>query len=190
MGNMDDTVLNPLKEKMQKAIEIVRLDMQTIRSGRATPSLVENITVAVYDGQQKMKLKELATITTSDTRMIVIAPFDPSVVSEVVKGIQEANVGYNPMSEGKIIRISIPPLTEERREEYKKLAKAKAEGGRIMIRQIRHDSMTTLKRMLENEEIDEDTKKRLEKRVQDFTDQFVSEIDALLERKEEELDTI
>ncbi len=187
---MDDTILNSLKDKMQKAIEIVQTDMQTIRSGRATPSLVENIGILVYGGQQKMKIKELATITTSDLRMIVIAPFDPSIVEEVVKGIQEANVGYNPVSEGKIIRISIPPLTEERRDEYKKLAKAKAEGGRIMIRQIRHDSMVQLKRTLEASDIDQDLKKRLEKRVQESTDQFVSEIDALLKHKEEELERL
>lgn len=187
---MDDQILNPLTTKMQKAIEIVRIDIQTIRTGRATPQLVENMQIAVYGGSSKMRLKELATITTSDSRMLVISPFDPSVVSEIVKGIQEANVGYNPMSEGKLIRISIPPLTEERRNEYLKLVRAKGEGGRIMIRQIRHDSMSQLKRMLENNEIDQDNKKRLEKRIQEFTDQFVAEIDALLERKEQELLTL
>lgn len=187
---MDDQILIPVTQKMQKAIEIIRADLQTIRTGRATPQLVENMAIIVYGGSSKMKLKELATITTSDSRMIVISPFDTSVVTEIVKGIQEANVGYNPISEGKLIRISIPPLTEERRNEYLKLAKAKGEGGRIMIRQIRHDGMHELKKMLKASQIDEDNKKRLEKRIQDLTDQFVAEIDALLERKEGELLTL
>lgn len=187
---MDEQILNPLTVKMQKAIEIVRADLQTIRTGRATPQLIENMVISVYGGSSKMKLKELATITASDIRMLVISPFDPSVVNEIVKGIQEANVGYNPQSEGKLIRISIPPLTEERRNEYLKLAKAKGEGGRIMIRQIRHDGMHQLKKMEEADEIDEDNKKRLEKRIQELTDEFVAEVDALLERKEGELLTL
>lgn len=184
---MDDQILAPLQEKMVKALEIVKQDMATIRTGRATPALIENVFVAVYEGTQKMRLKELATITTSDARGLLVSPFDPSITDEIVKGLQEANLGFNPQSEGEIIRIIIPPLTEERRQEYLKLVKTKAEGGRIMIRQVRHEGMNNLKRQLENGEVDEDTKKRLEKRIQELTDEMIVEIDAILKDKEEEL---
>lgn len=184
---MDDQFLAPLQEKMLHALEILRQDLGTVRTGRATPALIENVVIAVYSGTQKMRLKELATITTSDARSLVISPFDPSITEEIVKDLQEANLGFNPQGEGKIIRIIIPALTEERRQEYLKLVKTKAEGGRIMIRQIRHEGMNDLKKKLEGAEIDEDSKKRLEKRIQELTDEMIAEVDAMLKHKEEEL---
>lgn len=184
---MDDQILVPLQEKMLKATEIVRQDMATVRTGRANPQLVENVFVSVYGGSQKLRLKELATITTSDARSLLVSPYDVSIVEEISKGLQEANLGFNPQSEGKLIRIVIPPLTEERRGEYQKLVRTKAEGGRIMIRQIRHEGMNSLKKQLENGEVDEDTKKRLEKRIQQLTDEMIAEIDSILNHKEEEL---
>lgn len=184
---MDDQILVPVQQKMLKALEIFRADLQTVRTGRANPQIIENVVIPVYEGTQNLKLKELATITSTEARLLVISPYDSSVVSEIVKGLQEANLGFNPVSEGKLIRITFPPLTEERRQEYIKLVKAKTEGGRIMIRQIRHEAMAQLKRMLENTEIDEDTKKRLEKRIQELTDEMIAEIDSLLSRKEEDL---
>ncbi len=187
---MDEQFLIPVKDKMLKALEIVRQDMATVRTGRANPQLIENVFIAVYGGSQKLRLKELGTIASLDARMLTVSPFDSSVTDEIVKGIQEANLGLNPVSEGKLVRIAIPALTEERRHEYLKLVKAKAEGGRIMIRQVRHDAMTMLKRQLENTEIDQDSKKRLEKRVQTLTDEMIAEIDSLLERKEQDIMTV
>lgn len=184
---MDDAFLNPLKDKMVKALEIVRQDMATVRTGRANPQLIENVFISAYNGSTNMRLKELATITSGDARMLVVSPFDPTITQEIVKAIQEANIGLNPISEGKIIRIMIPTLTEERRQEYLKLVKAKAEGGRIMVRQVRHDAMSLLKRQLENNGIDEDSKSRLEKRVQEMTDEIIAEVDSLLTRKQEDL---
>src|SRR3972149_4828423 len=129
--------LTDTQSKMQKALEIIRGDLGSIHTGRATPVLVENVVVSVYGGTQKLKIMELGTIATSDSRTLVITPFDPSIIEEMQKGLLEANIGLTPVLEGEIIRISIPSLSEERRQEYIKLAKTKLENGRIMIRQIR-----------------------------------------------------
>lgn len=184
---MDEQFTLALSEKMLKGLDIFRQDLTTVRTGRATPQLVENVTIAAYGGSQKLRIQELATIAVYDARTITISPYDPSITEEIVKGIQEANLGFNPQSEGKIIRIIIPPLTQERRQEFLKLARSKAEGGRIMIRGVRHDAMSSLKRQLENGEIDQDSKKRLEKRIQELTDEMIAQVNSLLEKKEEDL---
>lgn len=173
--------------KMQKALDIIRQDLSTIRTGRATPALVENLVLAVYEGSQKLKLAELATISTIDSRTLLITPFDPSIAEEINRGIQMANVGLTPILEGETIRISIPSLSEERRQEYLKLAKQKLEAGRIMIRQLRHELMSHLKNALEAKEISEDDHARWEKEMQEMTDKFIAEIDELGRKKEEEL---
>lgn len=172
---------------MLKAVEVVKNDLSTVRTGRATPALVEHVEVTVYGGSTKMKVRDVATITAGDAQMLTIQPFDPSTKDEIAKGIQEANIGLNPMVEGEIIRINIPPLSTERREEYLKLAKAKLEGGKVMIRQVRHDDMGKLKRAFEAKEITEDDRKRLEKQIQDVTDDMIAELDRLAELKEKEL---
>jgi len=179
--------LSETQQKMQKALEVIRGDLGTIRSGRATPALVENVVVTVYGGTQKLKLVELATITAGDPRTLVITPFDPSIIEEIYRGLLEANLGLTPVLEGEVIRITIPPLSEERRQEYIKLAKSKLEAGRIMIRQIRHDLMSDLKRAFEEKTLSEDDRRRLEKELQELTDKFIGEIEELGRRKEEEL---
>jgi ribosome recycling factor len=134
-----------------------------------------------------MKVMEMATISATDNRSLVIVPFDPSTREEIIKGIQESNAGLTPISDGEQIRITIPPLTEERRQEYLKLARAKLEAGRIMIRQIRHEEMAKLKRTFEAKDITEDDRKRLEKQYQEITDEMIGEIDRLGDLKEKEL---
>src|SRR4030042_2282141 len=136
-----EQILSPAHEKMRKALEISKNDLSSIRSGRATPALVEHMVIAAYGGSQHLKLMEMATITTMDAKTLGIAPYDPSVIVDIEKGILEANTGLTPVIDGEIIRISIPPLSEERRLEYIKLAKAKLESGRVMIRQIRQEAM-------------------------------------------------
>ncbi len=173
--------------KMQKALDVIRQDLSTIRTGRATSALVENLVLLVYGGSQKLKLAELATISTVDSRTLLITPFDPSITEEINKGLQMANVGLTPILEGEVIRISIPSLSEERRQEYLKLAKQKLEAGRIMIRQLRHELMSHLKNALEAKEISEDDHARQEKEMQEMTDKFIAEIDELGRKKEEEL---
>lgn len=184
---MIEPVTNQARDQMKKAIEITRNDISSIRSGRATPALVEHMVIAVYGGSQRLKMMELATITTMDAKTLVIAPYDPSIIAEIEKGILEANVGLTPVVDGEIVRITIPPLSEERRQEYIKLVRTKLEGGRIMIRQIRHEGMKHLKILETEGTISEDQRKHGEKVVQELTDEMIAEIDTMGERKEAEL---
>lgn len=184
---MIDNILNSTRDRMKKAIEITRTDLSSIRSGRATPALVENIVVSVYGGTQYLKMMELATITTMDAKMIVISPFDPSIITEIQRGIESANVGLTPIIDGEIIRISLPPLSQERRQEYIKLAKTKLEGGRIMVRQVRHDAMKEIAKHETDGTVSEDEKSLGEKRVQELTDEMIAEVDSIGDKKEAEL---
>ncbi len=184
---MIDKLLSQTRDRMRKAFEITQTDLSSVRSGRATPALVEHIVISAYGGSQKLKVMEMATITTMDAKTLVISPWDPSVIGDVEKGILEANIGLTPVVDGEIIRMSIPPLSEERRQEYIKLARAKLESGRIMIRQIRHEAMRDLKKAQDNGDIAEDERKHGEKKVQELTDEMIAEIDALGDRKEQEL---
>lgn len=183
----NDPFISDVKNKMQKAIAVLQEDLGTIRTGRATPALVENVVISTYEGTTNLRVKELATITTDGPRMILIAPFDPNVTRDIERGINSQNLGFNASVDSNLIRISIPPLTSDRREEFIKLANNKIEGGRVMVRQIRHDVMSKLKRDFEAREVAEDEKKRLEREIQDLTDELMAEIEMLREKKEEEL---
>jgi len=176
-----------VRQRMNKALEVIKTDVATIRTGRAHPAIVEHVMITAYDGTAQMRLAEMATISTSDARTILLTPFDPTQVAAIEKGILVANVGLTPVVDGQVLRLTIPSLTEERREEYIKLAKAKIEGGRVMVRQIRHDVMAEVKKKSEAEELNEDEKKHLEKEIQTITDMIMGEIDGLWMRKEEEL---
>lgn len=184
---MIEPILTTTRDRMKKALEVTQTDLSSIRSGRATPALVEHIVIAAYDGTQKLKLMEMATITTMDAKTIVISPYDPSQIAEIEKGILEANVGLTPVVDGEIIRITIPLLSQERREEYLKLAKAKLEAGRVMVRQVRGDAMREFKKAEDENTINEDQRKHGEKMVQELTDEMIAELDGLGERKEAEL---
>lgn len=184
---MIDQILSQTREKMQKAQDVTVQDLQTIRSGRANPALVENIIVLAYGGTATMKLREMATITTMDAKTLVIQPFDPSAMNDIIKGIQEAKTGLSPIVDGEVMRITIPPLTEERRKEFTKLAHTKVEAGKIMVRQVRQDMLHDVKKQVESKELNEDQEKMLGKQIQDITDKFVLELDQLLHKKEEEL---
>lgn len=179
-----DPILQQTSSNMQKVLQLLHQDIATVRTGRASPALVENISVVVYGGSAKMKVMELATISTSDPQTLVITPFDASILDELQKGILEANIGFTPSSDGHVIRINIPALSQERREELIHLMKQKLENGKIMIRQARHDAMLDLKK---DEELSEDDFIRLEKEIQKVTDDFISKIDVLGKQKEEEL---
>ncbi len=184
---MEDQFTHDINTRMQKCIEVTKQDLGTVRTGRATSALVEHIDIAAYGGSQHLKVRELATITAADAQSLTIHPFDQTTQEDIIKGILEANTGLNPVSDGDIIRIKIPQLSTERRGEYLKLAKAKLEAGRIMIRQVRHDEMAKLKRAYEVNEIGEDEKKRKEKHIQDMTDKHIEELDQLGRTKEQEL---
>ncbi|HKC14550.1 MAG TPA: ribosome recycling factor [Patescibacteria group bacterium] len=179
--------LDTARLQMGKIIEILKSDLGTVRTGRATPSLVENIVINAYGGTQKLRVMELATIGTSDSQTIIITPFDASIIEEIQKGIMETNVGLNPVVDGQLIRISIPLLSGERRAELVALVNQKLEGGRIQVRQVRHEAMDTVKKQFNNKEIGEDDVLRLEKEIQNLTDETIKTIDELGKKKEEEL---
>lgn len=175
--------LDEAKQKMQKVLEVLQNDLATVRTGRAMPSLVENIVVSVYGGSTKLKLMEVATIGASDPQTLLITPFDNSIIGEIQKSIEVANVGLTPTIDSTHIRISIPPLSEERRQQLIHVMKQKLENGRIMIRQVRHEAMIETKK----QQLSEDETARLEKEIQKATDDLMSHIDAMGRKKEEEL---
>lgn len=184
---MIDPILAKARDHMKKALEVTQQDLSGIRSGRATPALIENIVISAYENTQHLKVKEMATITTMDAKTLVIAPYDPTTAADIEHGISEMNTGLNPIVDGDILRITIPPLSEERRMEYIKLAKVKLESGRVMIRQIRHEAMHDLKKLAEEKTISEDEQKHGERLVQEMTDEMIAEIDGVGDKKEKEL---
>src|SRR3989344_7708586 len=128
-----DKITPVVKEKMQKVIDVVRVDFGSVRTGKASPSLVENIVIKAYGGTQPLRVMELATIHTQDTQTLVLTPFDKSIIGEIERGIADAKVGLNPIVDGEFIRINLPPLSEERRLEFVKLINQKAEAGKVMV---------------------------------------------------------
>ncbi len=179
-----DPLAEQTKTKIDKVLEILKGDLDTIRTGRATPSLVENIIISAYGGSTKLKVMELATIGALDTQTLVITPFDPSIIGEIQKGIEAANAGFTPNIDGNLIRISIPPLSQERRVELIKAMRLKLENGKIMVRQVRQAAMEEIKKEFEGRE---DDIKRLEKEVQKIVDDTVETIENWGRQKEEEL---
>lgn len=182
-----DNLIQEIRQRMGSALDVIRTDLATVRTGRAAPSLVENIIIKAYSGTQKLRLMELATISTSDSQTLVITPYDKSILDDVQRGILEANIGLTPSSDGNVIRISIPPLSEERRGELIRVMKQKLENGRIQVRQVRHDAMDAVKKQFTDKEISQDDLYRLEKDIQKATDDTIAAIEAMRERKEEEL---
>jgi len=176
--------------KMQKALEVLHQDFSTIRTGKASAALVENINIQAYGGTANLRVLELATIHATDPQTLVIAPFDKTVLNEIEKGISNANVGLNPIVDGEILRINLPPLTEERRREFTKLVAQKAESGKVMIRQIRHEAMEGAKKHAAAESVSEDEVIRSEKEIQRVTDEYIEKIDQLQKDKEKELMTM
>lgn len=182
---MDQTA--QAKINMQRVIEVLKTDLSTVRAGKATPSLVENIVVAAYGGTQRLKVVELAQIHAVDTQTLVITPYDGSIIGEIHKAILEGNVGLTPVIDGTLIRISIPPLSEERRQQLVGLVNQKLEGGKIQVRQVRHEAMNEVKKQFNDKAISEDDLIRLEKEIQRVTDETIAEIDAMGKHKEQEL---
>lgn len=179
--------LDDIRPRMEKAVEVVRSEVSSIRTGRATSALVENIVCSVYGGTQRLKVVELGTIATPDPATITITPWDVSIIGEIKQGIEAANVGLTPIVDGSLIRISVPSLSAERRQEYVKLLHRHLENGRVMVRQVRHDKMVDIKRAAEAKELSEDERFRMEEELQKITDEFVEKIEEMGKRKEGEL---
>lgn len=183
-----DEILLEAEEKMIKTEQVIQHEFAGVRTGKASPALVENIMVEVYGSQ--MRIRELAGITTPEPRVIVIQPWDASTVSAIEKAIQKSNLGINPAVQGKVIRLVLPELSQERRIELDKLVKKMAEDGRVAIRNIRREAIEHLKRELKAHTISEDDYKVLEKEVQKLTDQYIAKIDEHLAKKEKEIMTV
>ena len=179
-----DPLATATKQRIKKVLDVLNNDLATVQTGRATPALVENIVISAYGGTAKLKVMELATVHASDSQTLLLTPFDPSIANDIQKGIMEANVGLNPSTDGNLLRISIPPLSQERREDLIKAMKHKIENGKIMVRQVRHDAMDDIKKEYEGRE---DDIKRLEKEVQKIIDDTMVTIDEWGKQKEAEL---
>lgn len=178
------------EESMQKAVEYAVHEFSAIRTGKASPALVENIDVNVPSYGSSMKVKALAVITVPEPRMIMIQPFDPSTAKDIEKAILESNTGLNPANEGKHLRIPIPELSEERRKDMVKMVKTLAEEARVRVRACRKDGMDASKKMKADNTLTEDGQHDFEAEVQQLTDKFIKEIDEHLAAKEQELMTV
>ena len=171
--------------RMDKSVEAAQAEFATLRTGRASPALLDRVQIDYY-GQQT-PLKQLATISAPEPRMLTIQPFDPNSVSTIERAIQESDLGLTPSNDGKLIRLPIPQLTEERRKELVKVVRHMAEEGRVAVRNVRRDAIHHLKELVDNGEVGSDEEHRAEERVQKLTDEHVHEIDELLKRKEAEI---
>lgn len=180
-----ESVFKELEKSMGKAIKSLEQNFNRLRTGRASTSLVENIIVDYY--HTPTPLNQLASISIPDSRTIAIQPWDRGSFGNVEKGIMKSDLGLNPVNDGKIIRINIPPLTEERRKELVKIAKKNTEDAKIVIRNARRDANETLKKMKNAKEITEDDLHKGQEKTQGFTDDFVDKADNLLVEKEKEI---
>ena len=175
---------------MTKSVEFMIHEFAGIRTGKASPQLVENLNVQVESYGSSMTLKGLATISTPDNRTINITPFDPSTSADIERAIRESNLGINPSRDGKLIRLPIPELTGERRKELVKIIKGKAEDARVRVRAARRDAIDSAKSLEKEKTISEDERHDMESEIQTLTDKHVKEIDDLIARKEEEILTV
>jgi ribosome recycling factor len=180
-----DELLKDAKDRMSKSVESSRGELATVRTGRASPHLLDRITVDYYGSPTP--LKQLANVAASDARLLTVTPFDKSAIETIEKAIRESDVGLTPSNDGSLIRLAIPELTEERRREMVKVVHGVAEEGRVAVRNIRRDTMHDLRELKSEGEAGEDDERRAEAALQKQTDEAVAEIDALLKGKEEEI---
>ena len=182
---MYDDILLEADEKMEKALEHLQHTFRGVRTGRASPGLVEDIRIDYYGSQAP--LKHAASISVPEPRLIVIKPFDQSTVNDVVKGIQKSELGITPQTDGKLIRLAIPPLSEARRKQLVSLCKEKAEEGRVALRNIRREANRQADAAAGEGALSEDDTKRLKGEIDDMTKRFEKQVDETLERKTKEI---
>jgi ribosome recycling factor len=171
--------------RMTKSVEKLRQDLTHIRTGKASVGLVEPLKVEVYGTD--MPLSQVASVSTPDSKTIVIQPWDRTVLASIEKSIRKSDLGLNPMSDGTLIRLAIPPLTEDRRKELVKLVKKYVEEAKVAVRNIRRDANAALKDLVKDKSISEDDERRGQELVQKLTDQYVKEVDSVLAAKETDL---
>src|SRR5437867_9013906 len=180
-----DDLVQDATRRMDKSVEAAQHEFATLRTGRATPALLDRIQIDYYGTQTP--LKQLATINAPEPRMLTIQPFDPSSVGTIERAIQESDLGLTPSNDGKLIRLPIPQLTEERRKELVKVVRHMAEEGRVAVRNVRRDTMKHLEDLVRNGDVGDDEERRAEGQVQKLTDDHVHKIDDLLKHKEAEI---
>ena len=182
---MIDEILLEAEDKMDKAITVAREDFATLRTGRANPAMFAKITVEYYGTQTP--LNQAASFQTPEARMILITPYDVSAMTEIEKSIRESDLGVNPTNDGKLIRVVLPELTAERRKEYIKVARTKAEDAKISMRSVRRHAKDQLEKLMKDGEAGEDDVRRAEKQLDDGTGRHVAHVDDILKHKEAEL---
>jgi len=182
---MKETIIAEAKEKMEKTISAISRELAGIRTGKASPGILDSVKVEAYGST--MPLNQVATVSVPEARLIVVQAFDKTTVGDIVKAIQVADLGLNPAVDGQIIRLPIPPLNEERRKELVKRCKHIAEEGRVAVRNIRRDANDHIKKSEKDKELSEDNAKDALDEIQQLTDDHVKEIDALLEKKEKDV---
>ncbi len=185
---MIDEIIEDAEQRMKKSIESMRSEMAKIRTGRASAALIDHLTVDYYG--TATPINQVANISVQDARTLAVQPWEKNMVPVVEKAIMEANLGFNPVTAGDIIRIPMPALTEERRREMVKIAAAEGESGKVAVRNIRRDANSDFKELLNDKEITEDDDHRAQDLVQKLTDKFVAEIDAIVAEKETEILTV
>lgn len=185
-----DTTKLEAEEAMEKAVAYTAQEFGGVRTGKATPSIVENIDIDVPAYGTRMKLKELAAISAPEPRLLQVSPFDPSTTDDIAKGITESKLGINPAVDGKIIRLPFPELSEERRIDLVKLVKQMAEEGRVRIRGTRRDALDKCKALQKEGTVSEDGYHDLDREIQDLTNKYVKQIDEHVASKEADIMTV
>ena len=173
------------QEKMQHSIEVLKKELGTIRTGRATPALLDGVSVEYYGAPTPVT--QVASVSIPESRSIVIQPWDPTIMGDIEKAILRANLGLTPTNDGKVIRISIPALTEERRKDLVKVARKYAEEGRVSLRNVRRDVNEQVKKLEKDGKISEDESRSSHERVQKLTDYFTAVVNQTIEKKEKEI---
>ena len=177
--------LENMQERMEKVIDNLEMNYSEIRAGRANPAILNRVSVEYYG--VPTPINQVASVSVPEARLIVIQPWDRSILSQIEKAIEKADIGIHPMNDGQVIRLSFPELTEERRKEIVKDVKKTAEEAKVAVRNVRRDEMDEAKAKLKNKEISEDEEKSLEDKIQKETDKYVAKIDEIADKKEKEI---
>jgi ribosome recycling factor len=177
--------IDEMKQQMESAVEAMRREFASVRTGKATPALLDTVKVEAYGS--KVPLNQVANVSSPEARLLVVQPYDKNVIGDIEKAIMVADLGLNPSNDGNLIRVPIPPLSEERRKEMVKLLHKMAEEGRISVRHARQEANKTIKQEEHDHEISEDEARRQLDEVQQITDEYIAKIDQMMEKKETEI---
>ncbi|WP_019570656.1 ribosome recycling factor [Thioalkalivibrio sp. ALE11] len=182
---MTDATIKDARERMDKTLESLRTELGKIRTGRAHPSLLDHVHVEYYGTE--VPINQVASVNAEDARTLAVQPYEKDMIGKIEKAIMTSDLGLNPSSQGMVIRVPLPALTEERRRELVKVVKSEAEGARVAVRNIRRDANNTFKQQVKDKAISEDDEKRAQDEIQKLTDDHIARIDKMLADKENEL---